>query len=269
MTTTDRDDAPNCDSLDTASDQQQAPATPAANVTLLVCHPSLQQDAERRLATHEGLLTCAEWLTTSLVGLRAKPVRLGGVVAAIGSYQQDLYMSESRQRDLPAIATGEHLLVQALENDCRELRENGVRPQPLPRKSLGIPDARFGLLIALVDADSYGARVGLRNRATQEVVWLPVPDRADLDALPRIPPEPRPVAGKLTGVGVYENYCRVEINLGKPLIVEDLSLREAVEKMLGGYSVEGNKVNEGGVFYLRDFVFVDKSVATDLFPSDS
>lgn len=228
-----------------------------ATLTVLVRHHCLGSDAIGRLATHTGLLVCARRIGECLSAMRPGPVCVGGALSAEGSYQQDMAFAPSHQVLMDIGDNYLRELVSTLERDCEAISINADKTGPRPLESLGIPNARKILLEVLAEVGGYGGRVSLRCLKTGGEFDLPVPGADDISAAPKAPKASRRVKGEVTGVGALDqDSCRLEVNRGAPMVVEGLHLKEAVDALLAGAHVEGEKIYENGQAYLVKHSFV-------------
>ena len=236
--------------------QLEPEAADDQSYSLVIRHPHMLRDNRGRLGTNEELLKWTGKLASGLAGERPGPNLLGGVLSTEGGYEQDLYWDPDAPGRLFDGDGPEYMLVNTISDHSRQLAANARCKHPVGHRALHIPDARFGTLIACAHILACGARVTLRRNSDGEELELTLPEKAHLDALPKMPRDPHQVVGQLTGVGREgPNSCRLEINKGKPIIVQGMSVAEACEQMLAGVRVTGTKVEDGKSLYLQDAVF--------------
>ena len=231
--------------------QNIPPDHDSCDLTVLVRHECLTLDAIDRLTTHAGLLVCARRIGECLSTSRPGPVCVGGALSAKGSYQQDMAFAASRQVMMDIGDDYRLELVRTLDHDCKIISDNAKSASPHPLESLGIPNARKILLEVLAEVRGYGGRVSLRCLKTGDEVYLPAPSADDISAAPRMAKASRRVKGEVTGVGALDRTsCRLEVNRGTPMVVEGLNLQHAVDALLAGRHVTGEKIFKNGQAYL-------------------
>lgn len=240
-------------------DQSDHPEQVAAKdppYSLVVHHPHLERESRGRLGTDEEILRFTGKGVSSLAAEKAGPALLGGVFSTDGRYEQDLCWVDEPQVALLEGENSLEVLISTLSENRRQLAANALLDEPLSHRALQIPDSRMALLWNLAHLREAGARVTIRCNVDDTEIEVPLPSKDDLDALPKLAKDPNQVIGQLTGVGIQgATSCRVEVTRGKPMIVEDMTVADAAKYMLDGCRVNGTKVEEGGVLYLRDAAF--------------
>ena len=237
-------------------DQTEQVAEEEPPYSLVVHHPHLERESRGRLGTDEEILRLTGKAVSGLAAERAGPTLLGGVFSTDGRYEQDLGWKDEPQGGLLEDKDALSGLISTLSENQRQLEANAALREPVSHRALHIADARMAWLWHLAHLRETGARVTIRRNIDGVEVEVPLPSKDDLDALPRVARDPNQVIGQLTGVGIEGPMsCRVEITKGKSLIVEGMAVAEAAKLMLEGCRITGTKVEEGGIFHLRNARF--------------